>query len=336
MKVFVTGGLGYIGSHTVVSLIESGHDVVIADNLYNSSLSVLSRLESITGRHIDYYNIDVTDKDALSVVFNEHRIDAVIHFAAYKAVGESQAKPLMYYRNNLMGLITLLEVMKENGVHRLVFSSSATVYGSLSESPIPETAPLHAESVYGRTKQMSEDIIRDFAATDPEASFAILRYFNPVGAHESGIIGELPVGIPNNLMPYITQVAKGKLDHLTVFGNDYDTPDGTGVRDYIHVVDLAEGHTAVLRKLESDAGVFTYNLGCGRGYSVLELIKAFERQNGVEIRYEIGPRRAGDIATCFSDPSKAEAELGWKAMRNVDDMCRDSWRWQKYASENDL
>ena len=260
----------------------------------------------------------------------------MIHFAAYKAVGESQAKPLMYYRNNLDGLITLLEVMKEKGVHRLVFSSSATVYGDLTESPIPETAPLKAESVYGKTKLMCEDIIRDCAATDSEASFAILRYFNPVGAHESGVIGELPNGIPNNLMPYITQVANGIRDHLTVFGNDYDTPDGTGVRDYIHVVDLAQGHVAVLKKLEEENGVFTYNLGCGRGYSVLEIINAFERQNGVKIKYEIGPRRSGDIATCFSDPTKAEKELGWKAYRNIDDMCRDSWRWQQYASEHSL
>ncbi|MBR5045370.1 MAG: UDP-glucose 4-epimerase GalE [Oscillospiraceae bacterium] len=336
MKVFVTGGLGYIGSHTVVSLIEAGHDVVIADALYNSSESVLSRLEMLTGKTIPFYRIDITDRDSLSKIFDEHSIDAVIHFAAYKAVGESQAKPLMYYRNNLTGMITLLEVMKEKGVHRLVFSSSATVYGDLTESPIPETAPLKAESVYGKTKLMCEDIIRDCAATDSEASFAILRYFNPVGAHESGIIGELPNGIPNNLMPYITQVASGIRDHLTVFGNDYDTPDGTGVRDYIHVVDLADGHTAVLKKIENENGVFTYNLGCGRGYSVLEVINAFERQNGVEIRYEIGPRRSGDIATCFSDPSKAERELGWKAERNIDDMCRDSWRWQQYASEHSL
>ncbi|MBQ2084987.1 MAG: UDP-glucose 4-epimerase GalE [Oscillospiraceae bacterium] len=336
MKVFVTGGLGYIGSHTAVSLAEAGHDVVIADALYNSSESVLERLEKLTGKSIPFYRIDITDRESLSRIFDEHAIDAVIHFAAYKAVGESQAKPLMYYRNNLDGLITLLEVMKEKGVHRLVFSSSATVYGDLTESPIPETAPLKAESVYGKTKLMCEDIIRDCAATDSEASFAILRYFNPVGAHESGVIGELPNGIPNNLMPYITQVANGIRDHLTVFGNDYDTPDGTGVRDYIHVVDLAQGHVAVLKKLEEENGVFTYNLGCGRGYSVLEIINAFERQNGVKIKYEIGPRRSGDIATCFSDPTKAEKELGWKAYRNIDDMCRDSWRWQQYASEHSL
>ena len=336
MNVFVTGGLGYIGSHTVVSLIEAGHDVVIADALYNSSESVLERLEKLTGKSIPFYRTDITDKESLEHIFDEHSIDAVIHFAAYKAVGESQSKPLMYYRNNILGLVTLLEVMQEKNVHRIVFSSSATVYGSLTESPIPETAPLHAESVYGRTKQMSEEIIRDYAATDSLSSCAILRYFNPVGAHESGIIGELPLGIPNNLMPYITQVANGKLDHLTVFGDDYDTPDGTGVRDYIHVVDLAKGHVAVLDKLENDTGVFTYNLGCGRGYSVLEVIRSFESQNGVKIKYEIGPRRSGDIATCFSDPSKAEKELGWKAELNIDDMCRDSWRWQKYASENDL
>ena len=336
MRVFVTGGLGYIGSHTVVSLVDAGHDVVIADALYNSSENVLPRLEELTGKKIPFYRTDITDRESLSRIFDDHSIDAVIHFAAFKAVGESQFKPLMYYRNNLFGMITLLEVMQEKGVHRLVFSSSATVYGSLTESPIPETAPLKAESVYGKTKLMCEDIIRDFAATDSEASFAILRYFNPVGAHESGIIGELPNGIPNNLMPYITQVANGIRDHLTVFGNDYDTPDGTGVRDYIHVVDLAEGHVAVLSKLESDRGVFTYNLGCGRGYSVLEVVSAFERQNGVKIKYEIGPRRSGDIATCFSDPSKAERELGWKAKRNIDDMCRDSWRWQQYASEHSL
>ena len=336
MKVFVTGGLGYIGSHTVVSLVESGHDVVIADNLYNSSLSVLERLEKLTGKSLPYYKIDITDAKQVSFVFEENRIDAVIHFAAYKAVGESQYKPLEYYRNNIDGLLTVLEAMKEFGTHRLVFSSSATVYGSLSQSPIPETAPLRAESVYGRTKLMSEEIIRDYASVDANGSFAILRYFNPVGAHESGIIGELPVGIPNNLMPYITQVANGQRDHLTVFGDDYDTPDGTGVRDYIHVVDLAKGHVAVLSKLADENGVFTYNLGCGRGYSVLEVIKAFERQNNLTIKYEIGPRRSGDIATCFSDPSKAERELGWKAEKNIDDMCRDSWNWQKYASEHNL
>lgn len=336
MKVFVTGGLGYIGSHTVVSLIESGHEVVIADNLYNSSKSVLERLEKLTGKSIPFYEIDITDKELLESVFLNNPFDAVIHFAAYKAVGESQEKPLEYYRNNIMGLVTLLEVMKEHNVHRLVFSSSATVYGSASVSPIPETAPLHTESVYGRTKLFSEEIIRDYAVTDTDASFAILRYFNPVGAHESGIIGELPVGIPNNLMPYITQVANGQRDHLTVFGDDYDTPDGTGVRDYIHVVDLAKGHVAVLDKLEKESGVFTYNLGCGRGYSVLEVINAFERQNHIKIKYEIGPRRSGDVATCFSDPTKAEKELGWKAEKNIDDMCRDSWNWQKYASENNL
>ena len=336
MKVFVTGGLGYIGSHTVVSLAESGHDVVIADNLYNSSISVLDRLEKLTGKSIPFYKIDITDPKQVSAVFEENKIDAVIHFAAYKAVGESQEKPLEYYRNNIDGLLTVLEVMREHGTHRLVFSSSATVYGSLSQSPIPETAPLKAESVYGRTKLMSEEIIRDCAAVVRSSSFALLRYFNPVGAHESGIIGELPVGIPNNLMPYITQVANGQRDHLTVFGNDYDTPDGTGVRDYIHVVDLAKGHVAVLDKLSKENGVFTYNLGCGRGYSVLEVISAFERQNGIKIKYEIGPRRSGDIATCYSDPSKAERELGWKAEKNIDDMCRDSWNWQKYASEHNL
>lgn len=330
MAVLVTGGTGFIGSHTVVELIKAGYDVVIVDDFSNSKPLVLDRVEEITGIRPKFYEVNVLDYDNLSAVFEKESIDSVIHFAAFKAVGESVEKPLEYYHNNLGGLISVLQVMSDHNVKKIVFSSSATVYGMDNISPLKENLPTSATNPYGYTKVMNEQILRDVAVSDSEWSIILLRYFNPIGAHESGLIGEDPQGIPNNIMPYITQVAIGKLEHLNVFGDDYDTPDGTGVRDYIHVVDLAKGHVdAINFALNSKGGVETINLGTGEGYSVLDLAKTFSEVNGVEIPYKITARRAGDIATCYADPSYAKELLGWEATKDLADMCRDSWNWQK-------
>lgn len=328
MKVLVTGGAGYIGTHTVVELLNAGHEVVVVDNLCNSSEISLERVKQITGKDVSFYNVDLLDREALSKVFAAHEIDSVIHFAALKAVGESVAKPGLYYSNNITGTLVLCEVMQEHNVKNIVFSSSATVYGDPHTVPITEDFPLDATNPYGRTKLMMEYILKDLYVADNEWNIALLRYFNPVGAHESGLIGEDPNGIPNNLMPFITQVAVGKREKLSVFGHDYPTPDGTGVRDYIHVVDLAVGHLKALDKLAEKPGVVVYNLGTGRGNSVLEVIKAFEKASGREIPHELVDRRPGDVAECYADPSFAEQELGWKAERGIDEMCEDSWRWQ--------
>ncbi|MBO4583672.1 MAG: UDP-glucose 4-epimerase GalE [Clostridia bacterium] len=328
MKMLITGGAGYIGSHTCVELLNSGNEVTVVDNLANSKAAALDRVREITGRDFTFHKVDLLDAEALEKVFAEERPDGVIHFAGLKAVGESVAKPLEYYHNNIAGTINLLEMMRKYDAKKLVFSSSATVYGDPASVPITESFPLSVTNPYGRTKLMIEDILRDLYRSDDTWSIVILRYFNPVGAHESGRIGEDPAGIPNNLMPYISQVAAGKLKRLRVFGNDYPTPDGTGVRDYIHVVDLAKGHIAALKKLGVN-GVYTYNLGTGRGYSVLDAVKAFESANGLEIPYDIVERRPGDIAECYADPALAEKELGWRAEKDLVDMCRDAWNWQK-------
>ncbi|SHK16955.1 UDP-glucose 4-epimerase [Clostridium cavendishii DSM 21758] len=328
MSILVSGGLGYIGSHTIVELLNNGYDVIAVDNLYNSNLIVKERIKKITSKDFKFYNIDLTDEEATEIVFKENNIDSVIHFAAYKAVGESVEKPLEYYHNNLLNTLSLLRLMKKYDVKNFVFSSSATVYGSAAVMPINEESSLSVTNPYGRTKLMIEDILRDIYKADNTLNIAILRYFNPVGAHESGLIGENPNGIPNNLMPYITKVAIGELKQLSVFGDDYDTIDGTGVRDYIHVVDLAKGHIKALEKLSHNSGLVTYNLGTGNGYSVLEMVKAFSKASGREVPYKIVGRRAGDIATCYADPTKAIEELGWKAEKNLEDMCRDSWKWQ--------
>lgn len=329
MSVLVTGGMGYIGSHTTVELLKAGKDVIIIDNLCNSSIVVKDRIKEITGKDVKFYNIDLADKEAVEKVFEENSIESVIDFAALKAVGESVKNPLEYYMNNMVSFLVLLDIMKKNNVKNLVFSSSATVYGDAKTMPILESFPLTATNPYGRTKLMAEEILRDLAASDSSWNIAILRYFNPIGAHESGIIGEDPNGIPDNLMPYITKVAVGELKELSVFGNDYDTIDGTGVRDYIHVVDIAIGHIRALEKLETNSGLVTYNLGTGNGFSVLQLVKAFSKASGKEIPYKIAPRRAGDVAICYADPSKANKELNWKAERTLEQMCEDSWRWQK-------
>ena len=329
MAVLLTGGAGYIGSHTAVELMNAGYRVVIADDLSNASEKVIGRIEKLGGGSVAFYRIDVCDKQALSRVFDENEIDAVIHFAGKKAVGESVEKPLLYYRNNLDATITLLEVMAEKGVKKLIFSSSATVYGIPEVSPVDESAPRWCTNPYGWTKYMSEQIMRDACVADGALSVVLLRYFNPIGAHESGMIGEDPEGIPNNLMPYISQVAIGRRPELGVFGNDYPTPDGTGVRDYIHVVDLAKGHIAALAYAEKHAGCEAVNLGTGVGYSVLDIVKAFERVNGIKIPYSIKGRRAGDAAMIYADPSLAEKMLGWHAEKGLEDMCRDTWRWQK-------
>lgn len=326
--ILVTGGAGYIGSHTVIELIKSGYDVVIVDNLYNSKKEAVKRVEKIVGKTIPFYIADVLDKDAIRSVFNAHKIDAVINFAGYKAVGESVKKPLEYYHNNIGGLIALVEVMKEFNCKNLVFSSSATVYGDPASVPIKEDFPLSTTNPYGSTKLFIEYILKDICKADPEFNVAILRYFNPVGAHESGTIGEDPNGIPNNLCPYITKVAIGKLPYLNVFGNDYDTPDGTGVRDYIHVVDLAVGHVLAVKKLLTNSGLFIVNLGTGKGFSVLEMVNAFSKALGKPIAYKIGPRRPGDIAECYADTSLAYELLGFKATKTIDDMCADALRWQ--------
>lgn len=327
-KILVTGGAGYIGSHTVVELVAAGYEAIIVDDLSNGSVQVLDRLKSITGREISFYQGSVADKGFMNRVFEENHIDAVIHFAAYKAVGESVQEPLKYYENNVGGTITLLEVMKENKVDHIIFSSSATVYGMNNISPLTEDLPTSATNPYGYTKLMMEQILTDLARAHSDWSVTNLRYFNPIGAHESGMIGEAPNGIPNNLMPYITQVAVGKLQELSVFGNDYDTHDGTGVRDYIHVVDLAKGHVLALKHNLENKGVAVFNLGTGIGYSVLDMVKAFENVNGVKIPYTIKDRRPGDVATCYADASKANDILGWKAEKTLQDMMRDSWRWQ--------
>ena len=327
MNILVTGGAGYIGSHTCVALLEAGHTVIIADNLCNSRAETIDRIEQITGREVIFYQIDVTDEKAVDTVFSNHDIDGIIHFAGLKAVGESVEKPLDYYYNNTVSTMVLCRICQRYGVERFVFSSSATVYGE-GEVPFVETMSLlPAANPYGETKAISERILADVAKANLNWSVALLRYFNPVGAHESGLIGEAPVGIPNNLMPYITQVAKGKLEKLRVFGDDYPTADGTGVRDYIHVVDLAAGHVMALDNLT--AGVHIYNLGTGRGTSVLQLLKAFEEANNLKIPYEITERRPGDIAECYADAGKAERELGWKARLGIKEMCRDAWNFEK-------
>ena len=327
-KILVTGGAGYIGSHTVVELVAAGYEAIIVDDLSNSSVQVLARLKSITGREISFYQGSVADKEFMNRVFEENHIDAVIHFAAYKAVGESVQEPLKYYENNVGGTIALLEVMKENKVDHIIFSSSATVYGMNNISPLTEDLSTSAINPYGYTKLMMEQILTDVALANSDWSVTNLRYFNPIGAHESGMIGEAPKGIPNNLMPYITQVAVGKLQELSIFGNDYDTHDGTGVRDYIHVVDLAKGHVLALKHNLENKGVAVFNLGTGIGYSVLDMVKAFENVNGVKIPYTVKDRRPGDVATCYADASKANDILGWKAEKTLQDMMRDSWRWQ--------
>lgn len=329
MAVLITGGAGYIGSHTTIELLNAGYEVVIVDNLSNSSEIVLDRVEEITGKKVKFYKLDLLDEENLEKVFKENKLEAAIHFAGLKAVGESVEKPLEYYHNNLTSTLVLLKLMKKYDVKNFVFSSSATVYGDSKEVPFKESSPLqHATNPYGNTKAIIEDILRDLYKSDNTWNIAILRYFNPIGAHESGKIGENPKGIPNNLMPYITKVAVGKLEKLRIFGDDYDTPDGTGVRDYIHVVDLAKGHVKALDKLKTNSGLVTYNLGTGKGVSVLDMVKAFSKACGKDIPYEIAARRAGDIATCYADASKANEELGWKAEKNLDDMCEDSWRWQ--------
>lgn len=328
MAILLTGGAGYIGSHTCVELTKCGYEVIIADDFSNSNPKVMERLKEITGKEIPLYRVDVADRAALSKVFAENKIDTVIHFAGFKAVGESCRLPIKYYRNNIDSTLTLLEVMKEYGVHNIVFSSSATVYGIPKKVPLTEDMDTGCTNPYGWTKLMIEQILRDAAAADSELSVVLLRYFNPIGAHESGKIGELPSGIPNNLMPYITQVAIGKLKQLSVFGDDYPTHDGTGVRDYIHVVDLAKGHVAAVRYASANKGSDVFNLGTGIGYSVLDIVKAFEKVNGVKIPYVIAERRSGDVAECYADPAKAKNVLGWVAEKNLEDMCRDSWCWQ--------
>jgi len=328
MKILVTGGLGYIGSHTCVELMDAGHEVVVVDNLVNTKAPVQQRITQITGRALVFVEADVRDRAAMEALFGAHRFDAVIHFAGLKAVGESVEQPLRYYDYNVNGSVVLFETMAKFDVKTLVFSSSATVYGDPASVPILENFPLSATNPYGRSKLMIEDILRDLHKADPTWRIALLRYFNPVGAHKSGLIGEEPNGIPNNLVPYIAQVAEGRRAQLSVYGNDYPTPDGTGLRDYIHVVDLALGHLATLSKLATGVGIYTYNLGTGRGNSVLEMVRAFEAASGRPVPYQIVARRAGDIAACYADPGLAERELGWKATRNIDEMCADSWRWQ--------
>lgn len=335
MTIFVTGGLGYIGSHTTVELLNNGYEVIIADNLYNSNLVVLEKIEKITGRKPKFYKVDLLDEKSVETIFKENDIDATIHFAAYKAVGESCIIPIEYYHNNITSTLVVLKMMKKYNVKKFVFSSSATVYGDAEFMPIKEEALLSATNPYGRTKLIIEDMLEDIYKSDNFWNIAILRYFNPVGAHKSGEIGENPKGIPNNLMPYITKVAIGELKELSIFGNDYNTPDGTGVRDYIHVVDLAKGHIKALEKLNTNSGLVIYNLGTGKGYSVLDLVNEFSKASGKEIPYKIVGRRKGDIAICYADPSKANNELGWNAEKSIEEMCEDSWRWQCKSSNED-
>ena len=328
MAVLISGGMGYIGSHTAVELLNGGYDVIIADNLCNSKEIVKERIEKITGKTTKFYNVDLTLEDETEKIFKENNIDSVIHFAALKAVGESVEKPLEYYYNNLTSALVMLKVMRKYNCRNFVFSSSATVYGDAKVVPITEDSPLSATNPYGQTKLMIENMLRDICHADKTLNVALLRYFNPVGAHKSGTIGEDPNGIPNNLMPYISQVAIGKLEKLNVFGGDYDTKDGTGVRDFIHVVDLAKGHVAALKKFETPCGLQIYNLGTGQGYSVLEMLHAFEKAVGKKIPYEVVARRPGDIPVCYADPEKAAKELNWHATKNINDMCADTWRWQ--------
>ena len=330
MKILVTGGAGYIGSHTCVELLNAGYDVVVVDNLYNASPKALDRVKEITGKDLTFYEADIRDREALEAIFAKENVDAVIHFAGLKAVGESVVKPLEYYENNIAGTVNLCFAMRKYNVKNIIFSSSATVYGDPAQIPITEECPKGTcTNPYGWTKWMLEQILVDLHTADPEWNVILLRYFNPIGAHKSGLIGEDPKGIPNNLLPYVAQVAIGKLECLGVFGDDYDTPDGTGVRDYIHVVDLAVGHVKAIEKLKDKEGVSVYNLGTGNGYSVLQVVHAFEKACGHPIKYQIKPRRVGDIATCYCDPQKAKKELGWEAQYNIEDMCADSWNWQK-------
>jgi UDP-glucose 4-epimerase len=328
MTILVTGGAGYIGSHTCVELLAAGYPVVVVDNLSNSKVESLKRVQHIAGKSVKFHQVDLRNNAALSEVFEAEDIQSVIHFAGFKAVGESVAFPLRYYHNNITATLVLCDVMKRHQIRNLVFSSSATVYGEPAHVPVTEDFPLHATNPYGRTKWMIEEILRDIHISDPAWNIALLRYFNPVGAHESGLIGEDPNGIPNNLLPYITQVGVGKLKELQVFGNDYPTPDGTGIRDFIHVVDLAIGHLHALNKLTENPGIVTFNLGTGRGYSVLEMIAAFEAASSRRIPYRIVGRRPGDVASSYADPSRAQAEMGWAARRFLDDICRDAWKWQ--------
>lgn len=332
MKILVTGGCGYIGSHTCVELLNEGYDVVVVDNLFNSSLDVIDKIKEITGKSVTFYNEDVCNYEAMDKIFSLEKVDAVIHFAGYKAVGESVSKPLMYYRNNLDSTITLLEVMSKYNCKKIVFSSSATVYGKPEKLPITEDFPLHTTNPYGTTKLMIERILKDLYQSDNDWSIAILRYFNPIGAHESGLIGENPNGIPNNLMPYIVKVANKELKELSIYGNDYDTVDGTGVRDYIHVVDLAKGHIKALEKLNKDKGVDAYNLGTGKGYSVLQIVNTFKSVNNVDVPYKIVERRPGDIDSCYASTDKAFKELNWKAQLEIEQMCKDSYNFVKKNS----
>lgn len=329
MAILVAGGAGYIGSHTCVELLDAGYDIVVVDNYYNSCPEALNRVKKITGKDFLFYECDILDREGMDKIFSENQIDAVIHFAGYKAVGESVKEPLKYFHNNIEGTVALCEVMEKHNCRKIVFSSSATVYGMPKEVPIREDFPLSVTNPYGRTKLMNEEILRDLYVSNPAWSIVLLRYFNPIGAHASGLIGEEPKGIPNNLMPYITKVAVGALEQLSVFGNDYPTHDGTGVRDYIHVVDLAKGHIKAVEKAMATEGVHTYNLGTGTGYSVLDLVHAFEKAYGKPLPYRIVDRRPGDVAECYADPTKALEELGWKAELDVNRMCEDSWRWQK-------
>ncbi len=329
MAILVAGGAGYIGSHTCVELLDAGYDIIVVDNYYNSCPEALNRVKKITGKDFRFYECDILDREGMDKIFSENEVDAVIHFAGYKAVGESVKEPLKYFHNNIEGTVALCEVMEKHNCRKIVFSSSATVYGMPKEVPIREDFPLSVTNPYGRTKLMNEEILRDLYVSNPAWSIVLLRYFNPIGAHASGLIGEEPKGIPNNLMPYITKVAVGALEQLSVFGNDYPTHDGTGVRDYIHVVDLAKGHIKAVEKAMQTAGVHTYNLGTGTGYSVLDLVHAFEKAYGKPLPYRIVDRRPGDVAECYADPTKAFEELGWKAELDVNRMCEDSWRWQK-------